>query len=507
MTTEQKDYQKICELSRKAKVLEGVSNLLNWDQETYMPKKAAPIRAEQIQTLAGIIHKEQTGKTFANALSKLVNLKTGKVTGKGLKPEQKAALKKWHRDYKMQTSLPTSFVEKFARVTSEAQVVWDQAKKQNNFTLFLPTLEEVIDLNKQKAEYFGYTDHPYDALLDIYEPEMTTKEVGKVFTQLKKTIVDLLTEIRKKKQIDDSELTTRFSPNQQLSFGHKLASMIDYNDEKGRIDLSSHPFCTVSHPTDCRITTRIIPNMPISIIRTVLHECGHAFYEHGLSEEHFGTPLGESISLGVHESQSRWWETRIGQSKAFWKFLLPKMKSHFKGKLEGVGLEKMWRGVNKVQPSMIRVEADEVTYALHVILRFELEKALIEGSLSPHDLPAAWNHKMDELLGITPKTDTEGCLQDIHWSMGAFGYFPTYALGNLYAAQLFEPFAEEYPDWEQRVEKGEFAFIKEWLTDHVHLHGRRYNSRELLKKVSGKAFSAEPFEKYLTSKYAEVYKL
>lgn len=506
MTTAQNDYQKLCEISRKAKVLEGVSFLLEWDQETVMPKKAAPIRAEQIQTLAGLIHKEQTGKPFANALAKLVDLKSGEVTAKGLKPEQNAALKRWHRDYVMHTCLPTAFVEKFARVTSEAHVVWDQAKKGNNFASFLPTLEEVIALNKQKAEYFGYSDHPYDSLLDIYEPEMTTKEVDKVFSKLKNTIVDLLTHIRKSKQIDDSKLTVRYSPNQQLTFGHKLTALIGYSNDTGRLDLSSHPFSSASHPNDSRITTRIIPNLPISNIRSILHECGHAFYESGLPAEHYGSPLGEAISLGVHESQSRWWETRIGQSKGFWKFLLPKMKTHFKGKLDGITVDMMWRAVNKVQPSLIRVEADEVTYALHVVLRFELEKSLIEGSLAPQDLPEAWNHKMQELLGIIPKNDSEGCLQDIHWSMGAFGYFPTYALGNLYASQLFEPFEKEYPDWELRVEKGEFAFIKEWLTENVHIHGRRYNSRELLKKVSGKAFTAEPFEKYLSSKYSEIYK-
>ena len=506
MTTSQKDYQKLCKFSRKAKVLEGVSHLLEWDQETCMPKKAAPIRAEQIQTLAGIIHKEQTGKPFANALSKLIDLKTGEIQSKDLKPEQKAALKRWLRDYQMQTSLPTSFVEKFARVTSEAHVVWDQAKKQNNFTSFLPMLEEVIDLNKQKAEYFGYSEHPYDALLDIYEPEMTTKEVSKVFTPLKKSIVELLNKIKSSKQIDDSKLTVRYEPSQQFSFGNKLTELIGYTDDTGRLDLSSHPFSSASHPTDSRITTRIIPNLPISNIRSILHECGHAFYEIGLPAEHYGTPLGESISLGIHESQSRWWETRIGQSQAFWKFLLPHMKEHFKGKLDGIGPEKMWRGVNKVQPSMIRVEADEVTYALHVILRFELEKALTEGSLAPQDLPSAWNHQMEQLLGITPKNDAEGCLQDIHWSMGAFGYFPTYALGNLYAAQFFEAFEKDHPEWNESVEKGEFSFIKEWLTKKVHVHGRRYSSRELLKKISGKTFSAEPFENYLTKKYSEIYK-
>jgi len=507
MTKSNQDYQQLCKLSRKGKILEGISHLLEWDQETCMPKEAVKIRAEQLQTLAGMIHKEQTGKPFANALSKLIDLKTGDIIAKGLKAEQKAALMRWRRDYLMQTSLPNAFVEQFARVTSEAHVVWDRAKKQNDFASFLPTLEEVIDLNRKKADYYGYSDHPYDALLDIYEPEMTKKEVEKVFNPLKKTIVELLKKIQNAKQIDDSKLRVRYAPSQQLSFGHQLTAMIGYRNDRGRLDLSSHPFSSASHPTDSRITTRIIPQLPVSNIRSILHECGHAFYEMGLPVEHYGTPLGESVSLGVHESQSRWWETRIGQSKPFWKFLMPHMKKHFKGKLDGVGLETLWKAVNKVEPSMIRVEADEVTYALHVILRFELEVALIEGSLDPKDLPAAWNQKMEELLGITPKTDSEGCLQDIHWSMGAFGYFPTYALGNLYAAQFFEVFEKEHPDWESSVMKGEFDFIKQWLTANIHSHGRRYHSGELLKKVTGKAFTAKPFEAYLTEKYSQIYKL
>ncbi|CCB91093.1 Thermostable carboxypeptidase 1 [Waddlia chondrophila 2032/99] len=505
MTNSEKAYQDLCQLSRKAKILEGISHLLEWDQETCMPKAASPIRAEQLQTIAGLIHRQKTGKPFADALSKLVDLKTGSVKQGGLKPEQKAALKRWHKDYKMQTSLPSAFVEQFAKVTSEAHLVWDRAKKQNDFASFLPTLKKVIDLNKQKAEYFGYSDHPYDALLDIYEPEMTKKEVEKVFSSLKKSIMELLGRIQKAKQIDDSKLQLRYPPSLQLSFGNKLAKMIGYTDERGRLDLSTHPFSSASHPTDSRITTRIIPNLPISNIRSILHECGHAFYEMGLPELHYGTPLGESVSLGVHESQSRWWETRIGLSKGFWKFLMPHMKKHFKGKLDGIKLETLWKGVNKVEPSLIRVEADEVTYALHVILRFELEVALIEGSLSPKDLPEAWNQKMEELLGIAPKTDSQGCLQDIHWSMGAFGYFPTYALGNLYASQFFEAFEKAHPDWENLVEKGEFEFIKKWLTDNIHVHGRRYSSRELLKKVSGKAFTSEPFESYLNNKYSKIY--
>lgn len=380
MTNAKQDYEKLKALSRKAKLLEGISHLLEWDQETCMPKGASAIRAEQMEMLAGMIHQEKTGKTFLKALSNLIHIKTAEIKQAGLLPEQKAALKRWRRDYLLDTSLPQVFVEKFARTASEAIIVWDRAKKQNDFALFLPTLRDVIALNQEKASYYGYQEHPYDALLEIYEPDMTTKVIEKVFAQLKNATLALLNRIQAVEQVDDTAITGRYNPDKQFAFGKKLCEMIGYQKSNGRIDLSSHPFSSSSHPSDSRITTRIIPNLPISNIRSILHECGHAFYEMGLPEEEYGTPLGEAVSLGIHESQSRFWETRIGQSRAFWKFCLPHMKQHFKGKLDNISLETLWKAVNKVEPSLIRVEADEVTYALHVILRFELETPLLKAA-------------------------------------------------------------------------------------------------------------------------------
>jgi carboxypeptidase Taq len=317
----------------------------------------------------------------------------------------------------------------------------------------------------------------------------------------------LLKKIQSSKQVKDDFLVGGFSEQKQKSFNEILLNVIDYPMKKGRLDFSTHPFSSASHPTDSRITTRIHSRLVMSNIRTVLHESGHAFYEIGLPEEHYGSPLGDAVSLGVHESQSRWWETRIGLSKPFWKHCLPLLKNHFKGKLDRVSLDAFWRGINKVEPSLIRVEADEVTYALHVILRFELEVSLIEGSLLPKEIPEAWNGKMKELLGVIPKNNAEGCLQDVHWSMGAFGYFPTYTLGNLYASHLFLAFEKDHSDWESRVAKGDLKFIKDWLKEKVHVHGKRYTSKELLKKVTGKAFTSKAFEDYLFAKYQEVYRL
>jgi carboxypeptidase Taq len=333
---------------------------------------------------------------------------------------------------------------------------------------------------------------------------MTTKEVATIFNNLRLSLIDLLKYIEKKKPINDSFLWGKFSTSKQMEFNEIIMDALCYDRTYGRLDLSEHPFSSSSHPTDSRITTRIHLPYLLSNIRSVMHEVGHALYEMGLPPEQFGTPLGESISLGIHESQSRWWETRIGLNKAFWKRFFPKLKEHFNGKLNNVTLDSFYRAINKVQPSMIRVEADEVTYPLHVILRFELEKCLIEGSLKPKDIPEAWNSKMKELLGITPKNDLEGCLQDVHWSMGAFGYFPTYALGNLFAAQFFQAFEKEFPNWESKM--GDLTFMKEWLQHNIHRHGRRYTSRELIKKVSGKNFSADPFIDYLDKKYRGIYK-
>lgn len=498
------DYVALSKLSLHKKRLKGILSLIQWDQETYMPKGAISSRSDQIETLSGIIHKEATSTKFRSALSKLIDIKSGKILQNNLKPEQKAALREWKRDFVHATALPDAFVEAFSRISSEGMYIWQEAKQKNNFSLFLPHLEKIIDMSRKKADLIGYKDHPYDALLDEYEPEMTTKEVAAIFNNLRTSLTDLLKQIEKKKQINDDFLWGNFSKTKQNEFNETLMNALCFDRTNGRLDLSEHPFSSSSHPTDSRITTRIHLPYLMSNIRSVMHEIGHALYEMGLPQEQFGTPLGEAISLGIHESQSRWWETRIGLSKAFWKRYFPSLKDHFKTKLNNVTLDSFYRAINKVTPSMIRVEADEVTYPLHVILRFELEKSLIEGSLKPKEIPEAWNAKMKDLLGITPKNDVEGCLQDVHWSMGALGYFPTYALGNLFAAQFFEAFEKEFPKWESQMD--DLTFVKEWLKSNIHRHGRRYTSRELVKKVSGKNFSAAPFVTYLGKKYQEIYK-
>ncbi|MBA3721867.1 MAG: carboxypeptidase M32 [Parachlamydiaceae bacterium] len=506
-TKSQKDYQKLFEISKHTHVLQGIAALLDWDQETYMPAGSAGIRSEQLKTMAGIIHREKTSKKFSNALAKLIDIKTGKVLVKDLPKPQMAALKEWRRDYLQDTALPSKFVEEFAKLTSQSILAWRAAKQDNAFSQFAPYLDRIIQMCRKKADLLGYKDHPYDALLDQYEPDMTTKEVTKLFHKLSTNLTPLIKKIHSSKQINDDFLMGDWDKDKQIAFSHRLLDAMGYDLNFGRLDFSAHPFSSASHPTDSRITTRIHPTNLVSNFFVILHEGGHGLYEMGLRKDYYGSPLGQSRSLGIHESQSRWWETRIGQSKPFWQYFLPLLKETFNGRLNSITLEDFYRAVNKVEPSFIRVDADELTYPLHVILRFELEKALIEGSLKTRDIPEAWNAKMKEYLGIVPKTNKEGCLQDVHWSMGGLGYFPTYTLGNVFAASLFEAFAKEHPDWEKRVASGDLAFIKLWLNDKIYQHGRCYSSHELLKNATGKDFSADPYLDYLNKKYSAIYRL
>lgn len=505
MKNSHKHYEKLHSISRTSRILAGISNLLDWDQETHMPPAAYNIRSEQMKILAGLIHKSRTSSAFSKALSNLINLKNGRILAKNLNKSQEAALRVWRRDYLKETCLPSKFVEEFAQLTSQAINAWREAKSKNSFSLFAPLLEKIITANRKKADYLRYNKHPYDALIDLYEPEMTLEEISEIFLPLRKSTTALLKRITDSKKIDDRFLFGKFDREKQIRFSHILMAAIGYDTHKGRLDVSAHPFSSSSHPTDSRITTRIHPTSLMSNIFVVMHECGHSLYEMGLPEEHYGSPLGESISLGVHESQSRWWETRIGASKAFWLYFLPILKQIFPKALNEINNEVFYKAINKVEPSLIRVDADEVTYNLHIILRFELEKALIEGSLAVKDIPEAWNAKTKELLGLIPPTDAEGCLQDIHWSMGSFGYFPTYTLGNLYASHLFSAFEKKHPDWEKHIAKGDFAFITDWLYHNVYRFGRQYNSKELLKNATGKEFSAAAYNHYITKKYKDIY--
>jgi len=501
-----KSYDKLCTLSKEIRILQGVLSLTEWDQETYMPSGGAGHKAEQVETLASIIHKKKTSSSYRKELSNLIDLKTGKVKEASLDPRQKAALREWRRSYLKENQLPTNFVRTYAKLCSEAIQAWKQAKEQSNFKIFQPYLEKIVVLNRKKADLLGYEDHPYDALLDEYEPDTKYSTLRKLFEEIKKPLISLLKKIKAAPQIDDKCIHGDFSIESQLKLTEELLNAVGFTKEHGRLDISAHPFSSSSHPSDNRITTRLDSSCVTSNLLTVLHELGHALYEAGLPEKDYGTPLCQPISLGVHESQSRWWETRIGQSIPFWQFFLPQVKKYFP-KLDSVPLDAFVRAINKVSPTFIRVEADEVTYPLHVLLRFDVEHQLIDGSLKVEEIPQYWNSKMEEFLGITPPNDALGCLQDIHWAHGSFGYFPTYALGNIFAAHLFETFEKEYPQWGKWIAKGEFLFMKDWLRENIHKYGKQYSSHELLKKVTGKPLTPKAYLDYLNKKYTSLYKL
>jgi carboxypeptidase Taq len=500
-------YQKLRALSRKEALLTSINNVLAWDQETMMPTEAIVLRSEQNELLASLVHKEQTSPEFAKTLGELVDLETGEYRAQDLNDQEKAAIREWWRNYTHAKKLPSSFVEELARVTSASIHAWQKAKPESDYEAFQPHLEKIIDLNLRKAEYLGYEDHPYDALIDLYEPEMDTKTLVGIFEKLKIPLMDLLKKIQTKPDPDRSFLHKDFPEKEQMNFVWRLLSDMGFTKEFSRLDLSAHPMCIPIHPKDMRMTTRVHRNDIMSNISSCIHEGGHGLYHTQIPSDFFGTPLCESASTAMDESQSRTWETILGKSLPFWQHYFPKLQKAFPSQLKGISLEEFYPAHNVVEPSMIRVESDEVCYNLHILLRFELEKALLEKSMHPRDIPEAWNEKMRSYLSLTPMAHSEGCMQDIHWAMGGFGYFPTYSLGNLYAGQLHQTFQKDHPDWKEKLSSGDLAFIRNWQKENIHQYGRQYQPNVLCEKVTGRPLSEEPYLDYLTQKYTALYQL
>lgn len=500
-------YTQLSEYSQAIAMHTSISHVLEWDQETFMPEGAIDIRSAQLANLASYIHKLKTSPKYTKLLKQLIDLETGAIADKTLTQPQMAALREWRRDYRRNAKLPSSFVKTFTNTCSKASHIWTTAKKESNFKLFSPHLEKIVKLCRKQAQLLGPQNHPYDALLDLYEPGMRVAILDPLFERLKIALTQLVHSIRAKAAVNTTFLKIEYPLEKQFNFGKTLLNAMGFHPETSRLDTSSHPFCVGVHPTDTRMTTRLHPNMPMSNIFSVLHEGGHGLYNMHRPAEHYGSPLGQQVSLGIDESQSRWWEALIGRSLPFWEHFFPMLQETFPKQLQHVTLEEFYPAINEVIPSFIRVEADEVTYGLHVIIRYEIEKRLIEGSLSVKEIPQVWNEKMQSYLGITPKNDAEGCLQDIHWSMGSFGYFPTYILGNVYSAQFFAKFAEQHPTWKERVSQGELKFIQEWLTLHIHQWGSQFTPNELIERVSGKPLTEEPYVTYLHTKYQKLYNL
>jgi carboxypeptidase Taq len=476
------------------------NSLLGWDQNTYMPAGANAARGQMMATLGILAHERLTDKRVGKWLKELENSKFAPSSVDG------ATIRQVRRAYNRSTKLPASFIETWTKQRSKAQGVWIEARQKNDFALFAPELKKVFDLARQYADYLGYKDHPYDALHDSYEVGSTVANVKKVFEPLRNETVILVKAIQEsKKQNSDKVLHQAYDEGLQEKFAVDTVKAFGYDFNHGRLDRTVHPFAQGISKYDVRITTRYSPTFIGMALFGTMHEAGHAMYEQGISDKYYRTPLGDAVSLGIHESQSRMWENLVGRSLPFWQWAYPRLQETFPKQLKKVGLETFYSAINKASPSFIRVEADEVTYNLHVMVRFELELALIEGSLKVKDLPEAWNAKYQDYLGITPPTNAEGCLQDVHWSFGLIGYFPTYTLGNIMSVQLFEAAKKAHPSIEKDMTNGKFDKLFGWLRENVHGHGARYLPQDLLKRATGNTLDSGPYVDYLNKKFRSLY--
>lgn len=498
MTSPESLFTSLHQKGKKIALLDSAQKLLQWDQETGMPSKALLHRSDSLETLAGEIHHLQTSASFRKQLEKLIDFKTGQILAPSLSSQQKGAVKAWRREFQMEVKLPKAFVRKFSKATSLAVSAWTEAKKQKRFALFQNHLQKIVHLCIQKANYLGYQAHPYDALLDIFEPGLTIAKIDPVFNRLRDALSERISRFGKA-QKNLPPITGHYPERDQLELSQNLLNALGLKNDIAKLDLSCHPFCTGISPFDTRVTTRVFENNPLSCLLSVLHEAGHALYHNNLPAKFFGTALYQSASHAIDESQSRLWEVLIGHSKPFFDFFYPHFEKQFKK--PPITKEALQQQALFVQPSFIRVESDPVTYPLHIQVRYEIERDLIDERLKVKDIPEAWNEKMQKYLGIKPPSDDLGCLQDIHWSIGAFGYFPTYTLGTLYACQFFDTLKVKFPDWQAKVASGDFAAITNWLKENIHQYGREFTPEELCQRVTGKDLSESAYLAHIDSVY------
>ncbi len=478
----------------------SIEELLGWDQETMMPKRGAEARSHQLALVAGFTHDRLASPELGEMLARL----EGEIDPSA-EPEAGANIREMRRHYDRAVKIPTDLVKQIARATSLAKTAWIEARKESSFPKFAPHLQKLLDLKREVADKVGWKTEPYDALMDEYEPGAKSAEVQAVFDALKAELVPLVAAIKDAPRQPDLSLLTRMCDvAAQSSFSRAVAEAMGFDFDAGRIDTSAHPFCSGTNPGDVRLTTRYAETYFPQALFGTMHEAGHGLYEQGLDPEHAATPMGSSVSLGIHESQSRLWENMVGRGRPFWERFYREFQQTFPAYAE-VRLDDFFFAINAVQPSLIRVEADEVTYGLHIMLRFDLERRMIAGKLAVKDVPAAWNESVRAFLGITPPDDAQGCLQDIHWSSGIFGYFPTYALGNLYAAQFYAAARKAIPNLEEQIRQGQLRPLLDWLRENIHRHGQRYRATELVKVVTGQELSHKPFMQYLNTKFRPLY--
>lgn len=518
------------ELVRRAKelgVLNSCAAVLGWDQQTYMPRKGNALRGEQMAFLATLAHQKFTDPKIGELLAAV----EGSDLARDPESDAGANVRELRRSYNRATKLPPELVEELARVTTEAQMAWERAKKNSDYASFQPLLARVVELKRREADAVQRgsrsgelgtktesastsavpssefrAPHLYDALIEEYEPGTTVAELKELFAGLTKELAPLVRAIGEApKKPDAGVLAREFPIDRQKVFAEAAAAAIGFDFEGGRLDTTAHPFCSGFGPGDCRITTRYNPRFFNEAFFGVLHETGHAMYEQGLPAEHFGTPVGVACSFGIHESQSRLWENQVGRSRPFWEHFFPRLKQTFPAALADVSLDAFYFAINDVRPSLVRVEADEATYNLHIALRFELELALLSGDLTTVDLPGAWNERFKALFGLEVPDDARGCLQDIHWSFGGIGYFPTYTLGNLYAAQLMAAAKRDLAGLDDDFRRGEFGRLKGWLGERIHKHGQRFRAGELCRRATGTGLTSGPFVAHLKEKFGALF--
>ena len=501
------DLSRLIELDRERKRIAHIGAILGWDQETCMPSKAVEERSEQLALIESLAHEKSVRPEIGELLLRLGSTSANPGGDSSLDQVERAYLRVLRRAWDRDTKLPADLVAEFARAVSLGQAAWVEAKKNNDFPAFAPHLEKILGLIRRQAACLDPGKGAYDVLLDLYEPGSTEASVAAIFSRLRKDLVGILTKIRSRPQIDDSILHETVGEARQKAGSDWIMDLLDFDRGRGRLDISAHPFTTTLGVDDVRITTRYIPDYYPSSLFSTMHETGHALYELGIAPgpDFQGTELAEAASMAVHESQSRFWENMVGRGDAFWKRNFRHLAELVSPALDGVRREDFVRAINRVAPSFIRTEADEVTYGLHIILRFELESDLVSGRLAVPDLPAAWKVKARELLGLEVRDDVHGCLQDVHWSAGLFGYFPSYALGNLYAAQFATAMRKDLPDFDDRISAGDTASILGWLREKVHASGSTWLPSELIERVTGSALDPSHFVAYLEGKYSRIY--
>lgn len=494
-------YQKLIGINRKVADIGSAIAVLQWDKEVGMPTKGVPFRSQQIATLSGMAH-ELSISPAVGELIEMLHAQDNLLT-----PEEARNVSLMKLNYDRYSKLSEDFVMRRSVACSKAYHQWVQARAANDFSIFKDALAEIVTIKQEEAATIGFKVHPYDELLNEFEPNYTSSQLDELFAGVKVKLIDFVRQIPTKAQVDDRFLHQFFPKQTQWDFSNYLLRKLGYDAEAGRQDWSRHPFTISFSPQDVRVTTRVDEQYLGNLLWSSIHECGHALYEQGLPTTHYGQPLGRPVSLGIHESQSRLWENNVGCSLSFWKGHYQQLKTTFPTQLGQVGLNDFYKGINLVAPTLIRTEADELHYHFHIMIRYELEKALIEGSLAIDDLEAAWNKRYKDYMDVEVPDALHGILQDIHWAYGNIGYFPTYSLGSFYAAQFFQKAVADLPDLEAQMQQGKTDTLLEWLRTNIHQKGQLHSANDLCQQLTGETLNFDYFYQYAVQKYSAIYGL